>query len=266
MDCEPLSPVERFDLAAMTRVGLKKISGFFPVDDAVTATFDDVCKESVTLAPDTVIVEQGGRYSDIFLIDNGWVLRSRYLPNGTRQIVNVAMPGDFAALNAMLFDVSDFELTCKTEVTAFRFDADALYDRLFTNPRLGAALCWVNAQEESMLAEKIVSLGRRSARARTAHVLCEFIARLEIIGVEDVNKFAIPLSQEEFSDILGTSVVHTNKTLRSLERDGIISFRNSLLMLMNRKGLEIEAGFDDGYLHFTRRPDARTWPKPALVT
>ena len=257
---------EKLGLVEMTRALLRKMSGFFDVSDTVVHLFDEICTDKVDLRAGSTIVQQDGDYGDIYLLESGWVMRARHLDTGGRQIVNVGLPGDFVAMNALLFKTSDFELNCKTDVTAYRFSSSRLGDALSRDAVLSSALFWVNAHEESMLAERIVSLGRRSARQRTAHVLCEFIARLEIIGIEEVGRLAIPLSQDEFSDILGISIVHMNKTLRALERDQVLSFRNAMLMIMDRKRLEREAGFEKGYLHFTRRNDRNAWKPDRLIT
>ncbi len=252
-----LSENETRELHVMSRAVLRKLGGFLDLSGGIIALFDEICRERVEFPAQSMLVQQGGDYSDVWLLDSGWVTRSRHMEDGTRQIVNMAIPGDFIALNALLFASSDFELSAKTDVVAFRFDAGELGRALAVDPRLSAALFWVNAHEESMLAERIVSLGRRSARQRVAHVLCEFVARLEIIGIEDPERVAIPISQTDFSDILGISLVHTNKTLRALERDNVITFRNAVLMVLDRARLEAEAGFEAGYLHFTRRTDRR---------
>ena len=246
-------------LVQLTDILLKKVSGFFDVTDEVKATFAEICTDLEEFDAGTIIVPQGGNYGDVFLLERGWVIRSRNLESGVRQIVNVALPGDFVAMNALLFATSDFELSCKTDIAAYRLPADRLGNALTRDSMLSAALFWVNAHEESLLAERIVSLGRRSARQRTAHVLCELMSRLEIIGITDPEKFVIPMSQEEFADILGISVVHMNKTLRAFERDGVISFRNSLLLVLDRLKLEQAAGFESGYLQFTRRTDRNAW-------
>ncbi|MEM6941925.1 MAG: Crp/Fnr family transcriptional regulator [Pseudomonadota bacterium] len=243
----------------MTQVLLRKLTGFFDIDEAVETLFSDLCTDVTEFDAGTVIVPQGGVYGDVYLIDTGWMVRSRTLQNGTRQIVNVAIPGDFAAMNALLFKTSDFELVCQTDVRTYRFSSDRLGQALAQNAILSAALFWVNAHEESLLAERIVSLGRRSARQRTAHVICELVSRLEIAGVEDVTQLLIPLSQVDFADVLGISIVHMNKTLRSLERDQILTFRNATLRVQDRARLEAEAGFDDGYIQFTRRNDRNAW-------
>ena len=249
---------EERELSVLTRAILKKIDGCLPICDDTAGLIEELCGEQVTLPAGSIVVPQDGEYTDVFLMENGWALRARNMVDGTRQIVNTVMPGDFLAFNAVLFSRSDFELRCKTDVQAYRMSSTALNDALGRDAPLSALLFWINGQEESMLSERIVSLGRRSARQRAAHVLCELIARLEIIKGPQGESFIVPLSQDDFADILGISVVHMNKTFRALSRDNILSFRNANLIVHDRKRLENEAGFDKGYLHFTRRDDWRS--------
>lgn len=253
-----LNTGEQKGLYSLTSAILKKLEGCYNVTEEIVEILSDICIDKVDLNAGTVIVAQDGDYGDVYLVDSGWALRARFMANGSRQIVNTVIAGDFLAFNALLFTTSDFELKCKTDVTAYRFSSTVLERALSRNANLAAALFWINGQEESMLAERIVSLGRRSARQRTAHVLCELIARMEIVGAGNDESYLIPLSQDEFADILGISIVHMNKTLSALRRDKIITFRNSLLIVHDRPQLEIEAGFDSGYLHFTRRNDSRS--------
>ncbi len=231
---------------------IRKLSGFFKLSEATAEDLVSLCSESRVFAPKERIAASGERYRGVYLVCDGWAVRSRLLENGARQIVNVAMAGDFLCLNAMIFDDSDFDIIAKTRLTAYFIEKRVLRGVLGRDPALAAAIFWVTAHDESILAERIVSLGRRSVRVRTAHVLCEFISRLEIIDERHADEILIPLTQEDFADILGTSLVHTNKTLRALDRDGIIQFRQGLLRIIDRRQLERTAGFDRGYLHFTR--------------
>ncbi len=236
----------------------RKLGGFFNVTDEVRRLLHQLCDEIVEFHPGQSIVAWEEPYSSIHLVESGWVFRSKTLDSGARQIVNVVVAGDFVGLNALLFPDSDFDHECKTAVTAFRIPLQRMREALHSTPELTSALFWANAHEESMLAERIVSLGRRSATARAAHVLAEFLARMEIVdGNHGMSELAIPISQEDFSDILGISVVHMNKVLRRLERDEVISFRKGVLMVFDREELERIAGFDNGYLHFTRRNSRR---------
>jgi Mn-dependent DtxR family transcriptional regulator len=46
-----------------------------------------------------------------------------------------------------------------------------------------------------------------------------------------------PLTQQHIADALGLSLVHTNKTLRKLERRGLHRIDNGLLFLKDAKAL-----------------------------
>lgn len=247
--------VEAGPTEPMSEHFLKKLDRFYDIDDGLPQAFRGVCSECVEFAPDTFFARQEAEYEGTYLIDNGWIIRSKTLDSGVRQIVNVAIPGDFVGLNALLFERSEFDLISKTHVHAYRFDPKALLDVFMRFPAFAAALFWVNATEERILAERIVSLGRRSARQRTAHVLCELVTRMEVIGVEAADQLILPISQEDFADIIGISLVHMNRTLKSLEADEVISFRNEILTIVNMEKLKQIAGFDAGYLHFATRPD-----------
>lgn len=250
-------------IAAMSQNLLKKFENFYELDEGLPEILQAMCTDPVEFDAGSVLAEQGSAYNGVFLIENGWIFRSKSLENGTRQIVNVAIAGDFVGLNAVLFAESDFNLVAKTHVEAYRFESQQLAEVLSRYPAFGAALFWVNTQEESILAERIVSLGRRTARQRTAHVLCEFISRMAIFDIDDPTQMLLPISQSEFADMLGISLVHMNKTLRRLENEEIVIFRNELLRIENMKALERIAGFDSGYLHFTHRRDRVSRHGPA---
>jgi CRP-like cAMP-binding protein len=244
----------------------RKLKGFFSLTSQIEEAILALCRDVVEFGPREAIIRQGDGYKNLYLIESGWVLRVRHLPDGTRQIVNVAMPGDFLCFNAALFNTSDFDLIAKTQVSAFRFERVAIGDLFTQYSELALALAWTNAHEEAMLAERVVSLGRRNARERLAHVLCELEARLNIIGSPPpyppaqagegrAGVLAIPLTQEDFADLLGMSPIHVNRTMRSLAGAGLVHYKVGQVQILDLEGLARTAGFDRGYLHFTQRSD-----------
>lgn len=231
----------------------RKLHGFFQMSDDAVRKLVEHCSSPRIYTRDETIARADSAYTKLFIVADGWAVRSRTLPDGGRQIVNVAMPGDVLCLNALMFELSDFDITAQTDVTAFPIAPEDLRAVLAADADLACALFWVSAREECILAERIVSLGRRSAKVRMAHVLSELVARISIVEDLEMNDIMMPMTQEDLADILGLSVVHTNKTLRALHREGILSFRNGILRLHDRNALERLAGFEDGYLHFTVR-------------
>ena len=56
--------------------------------------------------------------------------------------------------------------------------------------------------------------------------------------------FALPLTQNDLADLLGLSVVHTNRNLQELRRASLVDFSRGRLRILDRPGLERMADFD----------------------
>ncbi len=235
----------------MTAVLYRKLAGFYAVSERIETAFDEICTREVSFGRHHTIIETGQRYDAIYLLAEGWVTRYKLLPNGERQVINFALPGDFLCFNATLFNRADHFLTTKTRVRAYQIERQPFGKLLALDPALAVALTWANVHEESMLAERLASLGRRSARGRVAHLFCELWRRLDLLGLTDQDRFPLPITQEDLADALGLSAVHVNRTLRQLRNEGLIELGGNSVRVLSMKGLEAAAGFEDGYLHFT---------------
>ena len=100
--------------------------------------------------------------------------------------------------------------------------------------------------------ERLVSIGRRSAYERMAHVLLEIYRRQRVIGLAEDRCFSFPVPQAVMGDLLGLSTVHVNRTLRRLSEDGMISIqtgRQATVEIHDLEAMEEIAAFDEGYLH-----------------
>ena len=94
-----------------------------------------------------------------------------------------------------------------------------------------------------------LSLGQRPAISRMAHLFCELHARLGVVGLARGNSFDFPLTQRELGDCLGLTVVHVNRTLQQLRRQGLVEAENRQITILDRRGLESVAEFDPAYLY-----------------
>ena len=121
-------------------------------------------------------------------------------------------------------------------------------------PRISAALWWSSLQEEAMLRERVVSLGRRDARGRVAYLLCELLWRHAAVGLTDGDVFRLPLTQTELGDTLGLTPVHVNRVLREFRERRLISMQHRMLELLDVNGLQAIAGFNKDYLHLGGAP------------
>jgi CRP-like cAMP-binding protein len=233
-----------------------KLKGHFPVGHELRQDLEALVRERITYETGDTIIRTGDRFTGLYLVDDGWALRARYLPGGSRQIVNFALPGDFLNFTSLMFQKSEYDLVARTPLALWKLQAKNFREMMARHPGLAEALVWSNAHEEMLLAERVVSLGRRDATQRLAHVLCEIVARLELIQRHKGDVLYLPLLQDDFADILGLSVIHIVRVFNRLEQMRAVEYRSRKVKLIDLEKLKQIAGFEGDYVHFSMRKDA----------
>ncbi len=162
---------------------------------------------------DADLFSEGDSLEDVLFLRAGWVHRYRLLDDGRRQIVNVLVPGDL--IGPFTPTAKHFAATL-TDSSICRVSRGAIARNMGDCPGFSAAVEALITSEFELLAERTVSLGRRNAKERVAFLLLELFGRLRRVGLVTGNSFEFPLTQELIGDALGLSIVHVNRTLRSL--------------------------------------------------
>jgi CRP-like cAMP-binding protein len=103
--------------------------------------------------------------------------------------------------------------------------------------------------DEGIMRSWIVSMGRRSAPERVAHLICELYLRARNIGLTGEGEFALPLSQLVLADALGMTAVHINRVLKELRLAGAMALKRGSVTILDPVKLVQIAGFDENYLH-----------------
>lgn len=112
--------------------------------------------------------------------------------------------------------------------------------------------------DAAIFREWTTNIGRRDARSRIAHILCEFGARLDAAGLGERCHYELPMSQEQLADCTGLTSVHVNRMLRSLDEEGLISRSARAVRIADWAALAKAGEFDDAYLHLApEQPAAR---------
>lgn len=202
----------------------------------------------------TDILQQGERYGHVRVMRAGWAIRHKALPDGRRQVVNFVLPGDIIGFYCNLFETADHGVTTLTSAELSSFPADRVVDLFKRYPRLAAALAWAGAKEEAIVAERLLSIGRRTALERTAHLIVELLRRLSLVDLVDQGHFTLPVTQEILADALGLSIVHVNRTLRRLRDAGLIEVIGQRITVNDVNQLASVGQFDELYLHFVGIP------------
>ncbi len=226
----------------------RKLGAFVALSDEDLATLDRLHQRRRIFVAGVDLVHQGQANQSAYILAKGWVCSYKLLPNGSRQIVDFQIPGDFLGLRSILFRTADHNIEPVTKVEASEVIVTDLLDAFASMPRLAAAVLWAASRDEAMVVEHLVGIGRRNALERTAHYLLEFGARLKLVGLGTNEGYSCPLSQFMLADALGLSAVHVNRVLRQLREMGLLTFQKGRVTFDNFEGLVALADFDKAYL------------------
>jgi len=193
----------------------------------------------------TVIRPEHGALGDIYVVQSGWIFCSALLEDGRRQIVRLHFQGDVLGLDSLAFAKAPDAVTALTDAEVCLIDRMKL-GRLFADhPRLGALLFAVQQVDRVTLTDRLISLGRASARGRVAALLLWIASRLRFSGIPVDGGFALPLTQEEIGDLTGLTAVHVNRTMRVLSEQNLIARSGNSLRILDSERLTRLADYND---------------------
>lgn len=200
-------------------------------------------KGSATFKPGAGVTGWGGEAELVRFVRSGWLVRSRLLPDGRRQVMELLLPGDHLP-GRPAYRSDQLSALSRCEVVSVPFAA--VQDARDRSPELHAVLAAAEERRAAILNERIVVLGQRTALERTAHIFCEMVHRLG--EGEPVGACELPMVQADLADLLGLSVVHTNRTLQTLRQLSLVQVGRGWLQVVDAGALAKVAGFTPDYL------------------
>lgn len=196
------------------------------------------------------IVREGDlpEYSCVLL--SGFAVRQKIVGNGHRQILAVHMKGEIVDLQNSLLGIADHSVQMLTAGRVATIAPEEIERITAEQPAVGRAM-WIDTLVDgSIFREWITNVGRRDARTRLAHLLCEFSLRLKLAGLGQQTNYELPMTQEQLADSTGLTSVHVNRTIKSLEADRLIERTSARSIAIGdwRKLAEV-GDFQSTYLH-----------------
>lgn len=197
----------------------------------------------------TYLIREGSLPGHCAVLVDGFAYRQKVTGDGSRQILAVCIPGDAVDLQNIFLNVSDHAVQMLTRGTIADLSREPLQELVLSRPAVGRGIIQLTLIEASILREWVVNVGRRDARERVAHILCEFAVRLETRGLAFADGFELPMTQEQLGDATGLTPVHVNRVLKGLEADGLITRRRRVIHFNDWRALQDAGDFTRAYLH-----------------
>jgi CRP-like cAMP-binding protein len=222
--------------------------------DGEKALLTGAIVETEEFSAGTDVVTVGSRPMHSSLLLDGFAGRYKMLADGGRQITALHVAGDFVDLHAFLLKTMDHGITALSRCRVGFAKHSDLKKITEKAPHL-ARLLWLDTLVDGAIhREWIVAMGRRSRKSHLAHLICELFVRLEGVERTTGNSFYFPLSQAEMADVLGLSAVHMNRVIQNLRREGLISWINQTITILDWDRIRDVAEFDPTYLSMIREP------------
>lgn len=232
---------------------LLKLNARDTLSDAEIAALRRSIVSTKMLKADEVFIREGEELSVSTLLVEGLVCRFKDLSDGSRQISAIHVAGDFVDLHSFSLKRLDHNIMALTPCRVALASHERLREITEQHPHLTRLLWFLTNLDAAMHREWVLSLGRRDAITRTAHLFCEIGTRLELVGLAQDDSYDLPLTQQEVAECLGITPVHVNRTLKELRERGLVTFRDNRVSITDRAGLEAVAEFDPAYLYLDRR-------------
>ena len=207
-----------------------------------------------TYGPGQTIVPEGVPQSSSRLLLTGMVGRSKTLPSGARQFTELHIAGDFVDLHSFLLKELEHDVVALSPVEMAVVPHEHLRRITETEPHLTRVLWLTTLIDASIHRQWIVSAGRRSAVEQMAHLFCELLVRLQAVGLSDGRSFALPLTQQQISDVCGLSPVHVNRVAQELRQAGLVEWSRGEVTAPDFERLAAFAQFDPAYLVMHAEP------------
>lgn len=204
-----------------------------------------------SLAPGSYAVREGEPPTGCGVLVSGFAYRQKLTGDGGRQILSIHIPGDPLDFQNIFLNIADHSVQMLTRGHLAVVARAEIQKIARSSPAIAEAILINILVEASIFREWILNVGRRDAKSRLAHVLCELAVRLDAHGLADDMGYHLPMTQAELADALGLTPVHLNRVIRSLEADGLINRSKREISFPDWDRMRDIADFNDRYLHLT---------------
>jgi CRP-like cAMP-binding protein len=200
------------------------------------------------------VIPQGSKPTECCFVIDGWMSRYTIAGDGGRQIVSFHIAGDLPDRDSLHLPHLDHAIGSISAATIAFIPHTALTPLIRRRPNIAVALWRDAVVDAGVFRQWLTSVGRRTARQRVAHLICEMFTRMQGLGLTEGDHFAFPVTQAQLGDALGLSSVHVNRTLQALRTEGLISWKASVLTIHQHDALCTVAEFDPAYLALKPMP------------
>lgn len=170
------------------------------------------------------VFTQGDHRSHLYRVEAGAICLYKVLPDGRRQVIGFAYPGDVLGLGPSGTHKHNAQATRPSRLRCLPWRSIERAAR--QNPALGVTVWELMAQELTGAQSLLLTIGQRTAAERVAAFLLELSRRNAHRG-EDAYLIALHMTRTDIGDLLALTIETVSRILSQLRRDKIIDLEQS---------------------------------------
>src|SRR6202051_1679042 len=165
------------------------------------------------------IFSEGEVADSVFGLSQGFVRLYKLLPDGRRQVLAFALPGDF--LGMPLAERHNFSADAIGEVALCRVSRDEPTAFIPSSPNILRRRMEFPTPQVDMAQDQLLLLGNGSAEEKVAIFLVSWRNRLARLSVFS-ETVPLPMRRQDIADFLGLKLETVSRTLAKLEQKNVI--------------------------------------------
>ena len=190
------------------------------------------------------LIDEMEPVTHVRVLCKGWALRSCRLDAGRRQILDFVLPGDVLGLHVDGAGASICDVEAITPCEVGEIALSALERVAHHNRGVSVGLSGYLARQLTQANDQILRLGRMSAYERVSSLLMDIYVRQRHLAVFQ-GRVDFPITQTVVADMLGLSVVHVNRQVMRLRREGLVTLDRKQLIIHDERRLCEVASYRD---------------------
>jgi CRP/FNR family transcriptional regulator len=187
---------------------------------------------------------EGDSRSHLFKVESGAVCLYRVMPDGRRQVLGFAYPGDLIGFGAQEVYHFNAQATKPTQLRSVLWSS--VQNTARNDAALSLKLYEAISNELAAAHDLLLTTGQRSASERVASFLLAMSRRADRNG-QNARIINLPMTRADIGDFLGLTIETVSRTFTKLRQQGIIDLAQSArVQLLDIEALEeLAAGGGD---------------------
>lgn len=200
--------------------------------------------DHITVRAKSDIVREGEVGGPVYTLFEGWAARYQRLPNGSRQVFDILLPGDVIGLESAMLGTVRHSVEAVTTVSLCVLEGRSLQQLFEAHPGLALSIFRTRVEEEQRADVRLALIGRRTALQRLGYLMLEICDRLRQRSmVNGGSIYPFPLSRRHLADATGLSMMHLTRVLNVLKGQELAVIDNGTLVIFDWQKLTELAGY-----------------------